>query len=582
MPPKRGQTAEKRVLPPFYAFGKLDKKGKIADKKGAAALAKASVKAGNVLLRLLVARGTRLHHAESLSQRWEKGALDIQRTWRAHSRRGIARWQGRALNVKAVVARATVGHIRRAADLQRVWRGHVQRRRVAFGDTPKWHQAAAKLQRLYRGSVTRQLAKQLKYVRCVPAAMMLVAMAVLGDSAALRRRSAGKRREQSRLAPAKPDGERPAGARPASTRPVTQASGMKPPAGPEVPENGEIDASELTGNEMEREVERAQELSQLFLTLTPDKLDLVFTCLDAASQGHIRREEVQKAARSAQLGEFCVDMFFALADINGDGVVDRQEFDDALALVRLFFSGDLRDQNQDTDIVAMAKIKFLREQLEQYNAEVDVLIAQLSALKMKDRVPAIFALSKRDRIRIARVNRGLIQDASVHMDNKEQRRMRMELGDMGGEPDEARDIQASINKLDEDMTFNQYFVLRSPCRQRQLSRAQMAVLQAEKRAADEAARQAQLAQPALLRVAVRRARDVRAADVSLTGGFSSDPYVTLQIGEILKKTRVRKKTLSPEWNENFDLVLHPGASVRAWVPVGGCGYVLCPYVCLDA
>ena len=144
MPPKRGKTAEKKVLPPFYAFGKLDKKGKISDKKGAAALAKASVTAGNVLLRLIQSRTARFQHADNLKHNWETNALDIQRTWRGHCKRGIARWQGIPLDINIVIQRATTGHVRCSTDLQRVWRGHVQRKRVAFGDTPKWHEAAAK------------------------------------------------------------------------------------------------------------------------------------------------------------------------------------------------------------------------------------------------------------------------------------------------------------------------------------------------------------------------------------------------------------------------------------------------------
>ena len=42
MPPKGAADPKKKVHPPFYAFGKLDKKGQISDKKGAAALAKAT------------------------------------------------------------------------------------------------------------------------------------------------------------------------------------------------------------------------------------------------------------------------------------------------------------------------------------------------------------------------------------------------------------------------------------------------------------------------------------------------------------------------------------------------------------
>ena len=154
MPPKgkgADKGAKKAVLPPFYAFGKLNKNGQISDKKGAAALARASVAAGRVLGRLVPVRAARREFARVLQHRWQSGAMDIQRCWRAHVERGILRpW----LSIGVVVDRGLPGHVRRARNVQRLWRGHVARKRVAWGDTPKWHAAATKLQNIYRGSVT--------------------------------------------------------------------------------------------------------------------------------------------------------------------------------------------------------------------------------------------------------------------------------------------------------------------------------------------------------------------------------------------------------------------------------------------
>ena len=561
MPSKGGTTARKKELAPsFAAFGKLDRKGQISDKKGAAALAKASVRAGGVLLRLIPARAACLQHGFILQARWERGALDIQRMWRGHGKRGIARWDKGTIDIILVVLRKAPGHIRRVQDLQRVWRGHVQRRRVAYGDTPKWHLAATKLQRLYRGSVTRQLTKQLKFVRSVSAAFMLAAMAVEGDSAVLRREGAGKYREPAPLIPAKPQGSRPAGTRPSTMRPTTQsivASMTHPPAGPVSADASEEQKVGVPGQQMEQEVARAIELSQMFLSLTPDQLDLVFNCMDASNHGHILRQEVVKAAQSAQLGKLCVDMFFVLADSNGDGVVDRKEFDDALIFVRHFFAGSLLNREGRSDQVSQIKIGILKAQLEGLNAEANALVGRLSQMKAAQRVPAIFALSKVDRIRVARMNREVLQDATVHMDRREEHFLRKELSEMGDEPDEAKEIQNKITQIEEEVMYNEYFILRSPCRQRLLSRAELAALEAERMAAEEAARLALLESPALLRITVVRARDIIAADRNFVAGSSSDPYVCMQIGHQLKKTKIKKKTLTPEWNETFELLLDP-------------------------
>jgi hypothetical protein len=561
MPAKKAAADPKNVvLPPFYAFGKLDKKGQISDKRGAAALAKATVMAGRVLARLIQVRGARRRLALEMQNRWAKNALDIQRTWRGHSKRGIARWEGRTLDLRVVVHRATPGHVKRAGDLQRVWRGHVLRKRVAFGDTPKWHAAASMLQRLYRGSVTRQLSKQLKHVRSVTAAFMLAAMAVTGDSGMFRRSGAGKCRALPPLVPKKPGSALvpPELSRPDRSRPSAQStldSAARPPAGPMTAENTGAGPDEIPEKRMEREVERAMHLSQLFLALTPAQLDLVFHCMDATSQGHIRRQDVVKAAQSAQLSDLCVDMFFTLADTNGDGVVDRAEFDETLLFVKLFFSGSLLDEPQAADEATTTRIAFLKKAIEEYEAEVDQLIERLLKLKSSEIVPAIFAMPKRDRIRIARRNRGVLQDATIYMDRKTERQLRQELSAMADEPDEVRDMQEKIAQMIEDMTYQQYFAMRSPCRPRQLSRAELAAIEVERRVAEEDARQARLQMPALLRVTVLRARNIRTANRSLMGASSRDPYITLRVGKQVKQTKVQKKTLQPEWDETFELLL---------------------------
>ena len=590
MPPKTAAQAERtKIRPAFYAFGKLDKKGQISDKKGAAALAKASVLAGGILQRLIPARRARLQYGKDLKLRWEKSALEIQRVWRAHGKRGIVRWERGTIDIDIVVQRPAPGHVRRARDLQRMWRGHLQRKRVAFGDTPKWHAAASKLQRLYRGSVTRQLARQLKYVRSVPAAFMLVGLALLGDSGVLRRRGAGKCHTRGSettsrpltMRPQRPGTQRPGTQRPGTQRPVTQRpeTQFMVPSTAKSTEN--LPARQSTvkvteeavtpGQRLEREVVRAMELSQLFLLLTPDQLDLVFNCMDATNQGHIRREEVAKAARSAQLSELCVDMFFAVADVNEDEVVDRNEFDKALRFVKFFFAGSLLDKDQVTDEGLLAKIEFLKRRLDQYHAEVEVLIQNLSKLKKTERVDAIFALSQQDRIRVARANRDILQEATVFMKAQQERMLRDELSRMGDEPDEARDMKEQIEKMDLEIAYNKYFLLRSPCRQRQLSRAELAKAEAERQAAEEAARKQLLkaqeaavaeaarlsalaAAPVILEITVLRAKNLMAAD----RGGTSDPYVSIQIGQgkiSAKKTSVKKKTLDPEWTETFKIRL---------------------------
>jgi len=62
---------------------------------------------------------------------------------------------------------------------------------------------------------------------------------------------------------------------------------------------------------------------------------------------------------------------------------------------------------------------------------------------------------------------------------------------------------------------------------------------------------------ATLEISVIRAKDLKAAD----RGGTSDPYVQVHVGnavEKAKKTRVQTKTLSPEWNQTFKIVVEGG------------------------
>ena len=60
-------------------------------------------------------------------------------------------------------------------------------------------------------------------------------------------------------------------------------------------------------------------------------------------------------------------------------------------------------------------------------------------------------------------------------------------------------------------------------------------------------------EPNVLHVAVVRARGLKAADKSLMGTSSSDPFVTLQFGDKKEKTEVVKKSLEPIWMKMFEL-----------------------------
>ena len=58
--------------------------------------------------------------------------------------------------------------------------------------------------------------------------------------------------------------------------------------------------------------------------------------------------------------------------------------------------------------------------------------------------------------------------------------------------------------------------------------------------------------PAILRIEIVRAKELIAAD----SGGTSDPYACIYIGDQVnkgKKTTIKKKTLNPEWNEQFEL-----------------------------
>ena len=570
MPPKgkgADKGAKKAVLPPFYAFGKLNKNGQISDKKGAAALARASVAAGRVLGRLVPVRAARREFARVLQHRWQSGAMDIQRCWRAHVERGILRpW----LSIGVVVDRGLPGHVRRARNVQRLWRGHVARKRVAWGDTPKWHAAATKLQNIYRGSVTRQLSKQLQYVRCVPAAFMLVAMALVGDSGVLRRAGAGKYRTPAPLKP-KAVPTKPLDPRPSSTRPVTQATiASTMERGAAVTEGqdavDENDANEkgegsarTAGKQLEQELARAMQLTKLFLDLQSWQVDLAWNYMDASKDGGIERAEVARAARSAQLGELCIDMFFALADTNGDGVVDRREFDSAIEFARLFFAGRLLDENQSIDVVREHKIRYLQTQLVEYQAETCRIVERLKDPKVKlaKRAREIYdSMTKAERQRVARVNRAVIQEAAVYLHSKEERVIREDIRNMGIDRCQVREWQDMINQLKEDIAFDQYFVLRSPCRERQLSRAEIAAIEAQRLAEEEEARQERLRRPATLRITVLQARHLSGAGRSSSSENGGHLYVRLIAGGTFRKTTIQE-SLDPVWNEDFELLLEP-------------------------
>ena len=60
-------------------------------------------------------------------------------------------------------------------------------------------------------------------------------------------------------------------------------------------------------------------------------------------------------------------------------------------------------------------------------------------------------------------------------------------------------------------------------------------------------------EPNVLHVAVVRARGLKAADKSLMGTSSSDPFVTLQFGDKKEKTDVVKKSLEPIWMRMVEL-----------------------------
>lgn len=60
-------------------------------------------------------------------------------------------------------------------------------------------------------------------------------------------------------------------------------------------------------------------------------------------------------------------------------------------------------------------------------------------------------------------------------------------------------------------------------------------------------------EPNVLHVAVIRARGLKAADTSLVGASSSDPFVTLEFGDTKMKTNIVKKSLEPIWMKLFEL-----------------------------
>ncbi|CAJ1439227.1 unnamed protein product, partial [Effrenium voratum] len=54
----------------------------------------------------------------------------------------------------------------------------------------------------------------------------------------------------------------------------------------------------------------------------------------------------------------------------------------------------------------------------------------------------------------------------------------------------------------------------------------------------------------VLRVLLRRGKDLRAADVGFTGGRSSDPYVVMEVGQARWQSPVVEKSLNPVWEHH--------------------------------
>ena len=57
--------------------------------------------------------------------------------------------------------------------------------------------------------------------------------------------------------------------------------------------------------------------------------------------------------------------------------------------------------------------------------------------------------------------------------------------------------------------------------------------------------------PALIKCEVIQARDLPEMDRNIQGDLYTDAYVDIRFGSESQRTKVKHKTLSPEWNETF-------------------------------
>ena len=90
--------------------------------------------------------------------------------------------------------------------------------------------------------------------------------------------------------------------------------------------------------------------------------------------------------------------------------------------------------------------------------------------------------------------------------------------------------------------------------------------QAEIEAADREAFEERMSQVGALRVTLKKANGLEAADLN----GKSDPYVVFRCGEHERRSTVKPKTLSPVWNEEFEIegtlneLLPPGIHVKVF------------------
>ncbi|XP_012938317.1 extended synaptotagmin-2 [Aplysia californica] len=59
----------------------------------------------------------------------------------------------------------------------------------------------------------------------------------------------------------------------------------------------------------------------------------------------------------------------------------------------------------------------------------------------------------------------------------------------------------------------------------------------------------------VVRICVLEAKDLKKADIGLTGKGKSDPYVAVKVGAKTEKTKVVNNTVSPVWNETFEMIV---------------------------